>query len=55
MRIFDFLPLWRSTVGFDRFAVLLDASLRQSADDGRSLATLNRPQSAQAIEHNQAA
>jgi molecular chaperone IbpA len=33
MRAFDFSPLWRSTVGFDHLADLLDASLRQSADD----------------------
>jgi molecular chaperone IbpA len=33
MRTFDFSPLWRSTVGFDHLADLLDASLRQSADD----------------------
>ncbi|CAN7763028.1 Hsp20 family protein [Bradyrhizobium sp. LjRoot220] len=30
---FDFSPLWRSTVGFDHLADLLDASLRQTADD----------------------
>ena len=28
MRTFDFSPLWRSTVGFDHLADLLDASLR---------------------------
>ncbi len=33
MRTFDFSPLWRSTVGFDHLADLLDATLRQSADD----------------------
>jgi molecular chaperone IbpA len=33
MRTFDFSPLWRSTVGFDHLADLLDASLRQSAED----------------------
>jgi molecular chaperone IbpA len=33
MRTFDFSPLWRSTIGFDHVADLLDASLRQSADD----------------------
>jgi molecular chaperone IbpA len=33
MRTFDFTPLWRSTIGFDHLADLLDASLRQSADD----------------------
>jgi molecular chaperone IbpA len=30
---FDFSPLWRSTIGFDHLADLLDASLRQPADD----------------------
>jgi len=33
MRTFDFSPLWRSTVGFDHLADLLDATLRQPADD----------------------
>src|SRR5687768_10466096 len=33
MRTFDFSPLWRSTVGFDHLADLVDASLRQAADD----------------------
>jgi molecular chaperone IbpA len=33
MRTFDFTPLWRSTIGFDHLADLLDSSLRQSADD----------------------
>jgi molecular chaperone IbpA len=33
MRTFDFSPLWRSTVGFDHLADMLDASLRQTADD----------------------
>ena len=33
MRTFDFSPLWRSTIGFDHLADLLDSSLRQSADD----------------------
>lgn len=33
MRTFDFSPLWRSTIGFDHLADLLDASLRQPADD----------------------
>jgi molecular chaperone IbpA len=33
MRTFDFSPLWRSTVGFDHLADLLDASMRQTADD----------------------
>ena len=33
MRTFDFSPLWRSTIGFDHLADLLDATLRQPADD----------------------
>lgn len=33
MRTFDFSPLWRSTIGFDHMADLLDASLRQTAED----------------------
>lgn len=33
MRTFDFSPLWRSTIGFDHLADLLDASLRQPAED----------------------
>jgi molecular chaperone IbpA len=32
MRTFDFSPLWRSTIGFDHLADLLDSSLHQSAD-----------------------
>ena len=33
MRTFDFSPLWRSSIGFDHLADLLDSNLRQSADD----------------------
>jgi molecular chaperone IbpA len=33
MRTFDFSPLWRSTIGFEHLADLVDASLRQAADD----------------------
>ena len=33
MRTFDFSPLWRSTIGFDHLADLLDNNLQQSADD----------------------
>lgn len=33
MRTFDFSPLWRSTIGFDHLADLLDSSLHQSADN----------------------
>jgi molecular chaperone IbpA len=30
---FDFTPLWRSTIGFDHLADLVDSSLRQASDD----------------------
>ena len=30
---FDFAPLWRSTIGFDHLADLVDSSLRQASDD----------------------
>lgn len=33
MRTFDFSPLWRSTIGFDHLADLLDSSVHQSADN----------------------
>lgn len=33
MRTIDFAPLWRSTIGFDHLADLVDASLHQAADD----------------------
>ena len=33
MRTVDFAPLWRSTIGFDHLADLVDASLRQATDD----------------------
>jgi molecular chaperone IbpA len=33
MRTLDFSPLWRSTIGFDHLADLLDSNLQQSADD----------------------
>ncbi len=33
MRTIDFAPLWRSTIGFDHLADLVDASLRQATDD----------------------
>jgi len=33
MGTFDFSPLWRSTIGFDHLADLLDNNLQQSADD----------------------
>lgn len=31
---FDFAPLWRSTIGFDHLADLVDSTLRQTTDDG---------------------
>src|ERR1043166_7370423 len=31
--MFDFAPLWRSTIGFDHVADLVDGALRQSNDD----------------------
>jgi molecular chaperone IbpA len=30
---FDFAPLWRSTVGFDHLAGLVDSALRQASED----------------------
>ena len=30
---FDFAPLWRSTIGFDHLAGLVDSALRQASDD----------------------
>jgi molecular chaperone IbpA len=30
---FDFAPLWRSTIGFDHLADLVDSTLRQSSED----------------------
>jgi molecular chaperone IbpA len=30
---FDFAPLWRSTIGFDHLAGLVDTALRQATDD----------------------
>ena len=33
MRTFDFTPLWRSTIGFDHLADLVDSSLRHASDD----------------------
>lgn len=30
---FDFAPLWRSTIGFDHLADLVDTTLRQTTDD----------------------
>jgi len=30
---FDFAPLWRSTIGFDHLADLVDSALRQATDD----------------------
>jgi len=33
MRTFDFTPLWRSTVGFDRLFDLMDESLRWTSEE----------------------
>ena len=33
MRAYDFAPLWRSTIGFDRLLDLLDAAQRAEAED----------------------
>ncbi|MBR0707972.1 Hsp20 family protein [Bradyrhizobium liaoningense] len=33
MRTLDFAPLWRSTIGFDHLADLVDSTLRQTTDD----------------------
>ncbi|MBR0741244.1 Hsp20 family protein [Bradyrhizobium liaoningense] len=30
---FDFAPLWRSTIGFDHLAELVDSTLRQTGED----------------------
>lgn len=33
MRTFDFAPLWRSTIGFDHLANLVDSTLRQATEE----------------------
>ncbi len=33
MRTYDFTPLWRSTIGFDRFFELVDAAQHATSDD----------------------
>lgn len=33
MRTIDFAPLWRSTIGFDHLAEMVDTQLRQANDD----------------------
>ncbi len=33
MRTLDFAPLWRSTIGFDHLADLVDSTLRQATED----------------------
>jgi molecular chaperone IbpA len=33
MRNLDFAPLWRSTIGFDHLAELVDSTLRQATED----------------------
>lgn len=30
---FDFAPLWRSTIGFDHLASIVDGALRQATED----------------------
>lgn len=34
MRTSDFTPLWRTTIGFDHLADLVDRTLHQATDDG---------------------
>ena len=33
MRAYDFAPLWRSTIGFDRLLDLFDAAQRAEGED----------------------
>ncbi|MBR0902712.1 Hsp20 family protein [Bradyrhizobium liaoningense] len=33
MRTLDFAPLWRSTIGFDHLADLVDSTMRQATED----------------------
>lgn len=40
---FDFAPLWRSTVGFDHLAGLVDSALRQASEDNYPPITSNAP------------
>ena len=39
--IFDLAPLWRSTIGFDHVADLVDSALRQSNEDNYRPTTSN--------------
>jgi len=41
MRAYDFSPLFRSTVGFDRMSRLLDAAMQQPGDNGQSYPPYN--------------
>lgn len=41
---FDFAPLWRSTIGFDRLADLVDSSMRQANDDNYPPTTSSAPE-----------
>jgi hypothetical protein len=38
MRTYDFAPLWRSTIGFDRFFDLVDAAQHAGAEDNYRIA-----------------
>jgi hypothetical protein len=40
---FDFAPLWRSTIGFDHLADLVDSTMRQSNETITRLTISNDP------------
>ncbi|MET3339561.1 hypothetical protein ABIF61_008085 [Bradyrhizobium japonicum] len=40
---FDFAPLWRSTIGFDHLADLVDSTLRQAGEDNYPPTTSSAP------------
>jgi molecular chaperone IbpA len=42
MRTYDFAPLWRSTIGFDRLFDLLDATQRATGEDHYPLYNIER-------------
>src|SRR4030088_1877698 len=42
MRTYDFAPLWRSTIGFDRLFDLLDATQRAAGEDHYPLYNIER-------------
>jgi molecular chaperone IbpA len=42
MRTYDFAPLWRSTIGFDRLFDLLDATQRASGEEHYPLYNIER-------------